>query len=61
MILKRGNLTLEFFPHFEPDPLKSWFSCCLRLDDLDSFDTSCKDAQIPEGCKGSRDSMLPKW
>jgi catechol 2,3-dioxygenase-like lactoylglutathione lyase family enzyme len=52
MILKRGDLTLEFFPHPELDPLTSWFSCCLRLDDLDSFYTTCKAAGLPEGCKG---------
>ena len=52
MILKRGNLTLEFFPHPELDPLTSWFSCCLRLDDLDSFYSICKDAGLPEGRKG---------
>ena len=52
MILKRGNLTLEFFPHPQLDPLTSWFSCCLRLDDLDSFYSTCKDAGLPEGRKG---------
>ena len=51
MILKRGNLTLEFFHHPELDPLTSWFSCCLRLDDLDSFYAICKPAGLPEGCK----------
>ena len=30
-----ATLKLEFFPHPELDPLTSWFSCCLRLDDLD--------------------------
>jgi hypothetical protein len=34
MILIRGGLTLEFFPHPELDPALSWFSCCLRVDDL---------------------------
>lgn len=52
MILKRGTLTLEFFPHPELDPLASWFSCCLRLDDLDAFYAVCTQAGIPEGCKG---------
>lgn len=52
MILKRGTLTLEFFPHPELDPLASWFSCCLRLDDLDAFYAVCKRAGIPERCKG---------
>lgn len=37
MILKRGSLTLEFFPHPSLDPAQSWFSCCLRLDDLAAF------------------------
>lgn len=37
MILKRGDMTLEFFPHPELDPLSSWFSWCLRFDDLDTF------------------------
>ncbi len=52
MILKRGDLTLEFFPYPELDPKTSWFSCCLRLDDLDSFYANSKEAGVPEGCKG---------
>lgn len=52
MILKRGDLTLEFFPHRELDPLTSWFSCCLRLDDLDGFYALCRSAGVPEGCSG---------
>lgn len=48
MILKLGNLTLEFFPHPALDPLTSWFSCCLRLDDLDSFYATCKGAGLSE-------------
>lgn len=52
MILKRDTLTLEFFPHPELDPATSWFSCCLRLDDLDSFYAVCLTANIPEGSEG---------
>lgn len=52
MILQRGDLTLEFFPHLELDPLASWFSCCLRLDDLDTFYEICRNSGIPEGCRG---------
>ena len=37
MILQRGKLSLEFFPHPTLEPLQSSFSCCLRLDDLDAF------------------------
>ncbi|MBL4917726.1 bleomycin resistance protein [Szabonella alba] len=36
MILRRGPLEIEFFPHPQVDPLGSWFSACLRLDDIDS-------------------------
>ena len=60
MILERGDLTLEVFPHPELDPLTSWFSCCLRLDDLDSFYASCKAAGLPEGCEVSLDFILPE-
>jgi hypothetical protein len=52
MILKRGSLTLEFFPHPGLDPSTSWFSCCLWLDDLDSFYAICKEAGLPEGTRG---------
>ena len=34
MILSRAGVTLEFFLHPNLNPLESWFSCCLRLDDL---------------------------
>ncbi len=52
MILKRGGLTLEFFPHPELDPLTSSFSCCLRLDDLDGFYAECLVTGLPETCRG---------
>ncbi|PKS08433.1 hypothetical protein jhhlp_005144 [Lomentospora prolificans] len=53
MILHRDGLVLEFFPHPELDPATSWFSCCLRLDDLDSFYRDCIAAGIPESDKGA--------
>ena len=52
MILERGGIILEFFPHPELDPLTSWFSCCIRLDDLATFYAACKAAGIPEACCG---------
>jgi len=33
MILTRGSLQLEFFPHPDLDPSASWFSAYLRLSD----------------------------
>lgn len=34
MILRRGALELEFFPHPEVDKWSSWFSACIRVDDI---------------------------
>jgi len=59
MILKRGEVTLEFFPHPELDPLASWFSCCLRLDDLDAFYAVAKAAGLPETCSGQPRLQAP--
>lgn len=52
MILKRSDITLEFFPHAELRPEESWFSCCLRLDDLREFYQLCVAAGLPETCWG---------
>ncbi len=60
MILKRGDLVLEFFPYPELDPKKSWFSCCLRLDDLDAFYDVCITAGIAETGTGQPRLHPPK-
>src|SRR5258705_9883258 len=60
MILRRGELTLEFFPHPELDPWTSSFGCCLRLDDLNSFYATCKNAGLSEGDKGQPRLHPPK-
>ncbi|MFN3944978.1 MAG: bleomycin resistance protein [Allosphingosinicella sp.] len=52
MILMRGTVMLEFFPHPGLDPLESWFSCCLRLDDLDGFCAAVRAAGVPERTEG---------
>ena len=52
MILRRGDLQLEFFPYPDLDPLQSSFGCCLRLDDLDGFYATCKAAGLPEARSG---------
>lgn len=52
MILELRGMTLEFFPHPELDPATSWFSCCLRLDDVDSFFGSILKAGVPEATTG---------
>lgn len=50
MILQRGSLELEFFPHPELDPKQSWFSACLRVDDLDALYAAFQQAGLPNDC-----------
>jgi catechol 2,3-dioxygenase-like lactoylglutathione lyase family enzyme len=52
MILRRGELMIEFFPYPELDTYSNNFSCCLRLDDLDAFYAACKEAELPEARTG---------
>ena len=52
MILRRGGLTLEFFPYPDLDPLESAFGCCLRLDELERFYSACKTAGLLEKPSG---------
>ncbi len=52
MILERGSLLLEFFSHPGLDPATSWFSCCLRLDDLETFYTALVAAGVPDRREG---------
>lgn len=52
MILELGSITLEFFRHPDLNPSESWFSCCLRLDDLAAFYGACVEAGVPETCWG---------
>ena len=52
MILRRGDLMVEFFPFSDLDPYSSSFSCCLRLDDLDWFYAVCREAGLPEARAG---------
>lgn len=37
MILQRGPLVLEFFPHPEIDPFGSAFSACIRVDEPEAL------------------------
>ena len=52
MILRRGLVTIEFFPHPDLDPLSSAFSCCLRLDEMQRFYDACRQVGLPEGASG---------
>ena len=59
MILNLQGLSLEFFPHPELDPATSWFSCCLRLDDVQSFVDSVLKAGVPRATMGWPRVHLP--
>ena len=59
MILTRGELLLEFFPYPDLDSYSNSFSCCLRLDDLDSFYAVCRAAGPPGWPKHDRE--FPAW
>ena len=52
LILRRGDLQLEFFAFPGLDPATSSFGCCLRLDDLDAFYAGCVAAGVPERTRG---------
>ena len=60
MILRRGGLTLEFFPYPGVDPLQSSFSCCLRLDEMTRFYTACREVGLPEAHTGIPRLVPPK-
>lgn len=60
MILRRGALTLEFFPYPELDPRTSSFGACFRLGDLDAFYAVCLKAGIPETSLGWPRLHAPK-
>lgn len=52
MILTRGEVVLEFFPHPGVDPARSDASCCLRLDDAEAFLGVCRAAGLPQTSTG---------
>lgn len=52
LIMRRGDLVIEFFRYVDLDPTTSSFSCCLRLNDVDAFYDACLSAGVPEGRSG---------
>ena len=47
LILNRGPLELEFFPHPHLVPADSWSSACIRLDDIDAAHAEFSAAGLP--------------
>ena len=48
LILERGGLQLEFFPHPDVDPATTAAGCCLRVDDLQTLYDAGVAAGLPE-------------
>jgi hypothetical protein len=47
-----GNAAPRVFSSPNFDPTQSWFSCCLRLDDLGGFYAALVEAGVPEMTQG---------
>lgn len=52
MILTRGPMWLEFFPHPDLVPAQSWFSACIRTDDLEALRLSWTNLDLPKDPMG---------
>lgn len=50
MIMQRGALEIEFFPHADLDPRTSCFSSCFRVDDLDALYAAFQAVGFPNDC-----------
>jgi hypothetical protein len=48
MILARGPLEIEFFPHPGLNPSESWFSASIRVDDVDALHAAWSSLGLPE-------------
>ena len=60
MILKRGGLSLEFFPFPDLDPASSSFGCCFRMDNVHAFFEVIVSAGVPETTVGWPRTHRPK-
>lgn len=52
MILSRGDIAFDFFPHPDLDPSQSAFGCCLYLDDLPAMMARIKASGVPDARSG---------
>lgn len=48
LILARGDVTLEFFPGPDTDPLTSGFMCSIRVADVDALYAAILASGVPE-------------
>lgn len=52
LILRRGELSLEFFPFADLDPASSSFMCSIRVDDVDELYRRITSAGVAEKTVG---------
>lgn len=52
LILRRGELRLEFFPFRDLDPAESSFMCSVRVDDLDGLYRQIWNSGVAERASG---------
>ena len=52
MILRRGAVEIEFFPHPDVDPLTSSHQCTIRVDDLDELWQAIHATGVPVAVTG---------
>ncbi|MFB2557255.1 bleomycin resistance protein [Herbiconiux liangxiaofengii] len=64
LILRRGELELEFFPFLELVPAESSFMCSLRVDDVDALYAHIREAGVEEkstGCPRLHPVRAQQW
>ena len=47
MIMERDGQIVEFFPHPDLDPKESWFSACIRTNDIELLHNLFSDVGLP--------------
>ena len=62
MILTRGPLEIEFFPHPDLQPSQSWFSACVRVDDVNALHAAWSQSGLPaKGIPRITDPVDEPW
>lgn len=60
LIMKRADMTVEFFPFPDLDPATSSFGSCFRLEDVQSFFDLVLTSNVPERTTGWPRVQRPK-
>ena len=47
LILRRGDVELHFFPHFDLDPASSYAGCYIRVGDVESWFETARRMDLP--------------